>query len=64
MIEAPEKVSYEQALAWWNSKTDEQKFRTVGIEVIDKWVREVLEQEFMDFPAPVSAISVIKSLSK
>lgn len=54
-------ITYEQAIAWWNNKTDEQKFRTVGVEVIDKWVRDTIAEEFLAIPAP---ISVTKLLSK
>jgi hypothetical protein len=39
-------TTYEQAIAWWDKKTDEQKFRAVGIEVIDKWVRDIISSEF------------------
>lgn len=64
MLTMEKTLTYEQALAWWEAKTDEQKFRAVGIEVVDNWVRKVIEDEFLEVPAPVSAISVIKSLSK
>jgi hypothetical protein len=64
MLTMEKTLTYEQALAWWETKTDDQKFRAVGIEVIDKWVRQVIEDEFLEKPAPISAISVIKSLSK
>lgn len=57
-------LTYEQAIAWWESKTDEQKFKAVGIDIIDNWVRGIIEDEFLEKPAPVSSISVIKSLSK
>jgi hypothetical protein len=61
-LDAPKQLTYEQVLAWWETKTDDQKFRAVGVEVIDKWVRQVIEDEFLEKPAPISAISVIKSL--
>jgi hypothetical protein len=64
MLTLDKKLTHQEILAWWESKTDEQKFRTVGIEVVDKWVRQVIEDEFLEVPAPVSAISVIKLLSK
>lgn len=64
MLTLEKTLTYEQALAWWEAKTDEQKFHAVGIEVVDNWVRKVIEDEFLEVPAPVSAISVIKLLSK
>lgn len=39
-------MTYEQAIAWWDSKTPEQKFAVVGVEVIDKWVRDIIKNEF------------------
>jgi len=62
MLTLEKTLTYEQAIAWWESKTDEQKLRTVGIEVIDKWVRQIIEDEFLEVPPPVSAFSVIKPL--
>ncbi len=62
MLTMEKTLTYEQALTWWETKTDDQKFRAVGIEVIDKWVRQVIEDEFLEKPTPISAISVIKSL--
>ena len=65
MVQAPTKeMTYADAIAWWEKKTDQQKFQTVGIEVIDKWVRGVIADEFLKVPDTISEISVIKSLSK
>jgi hypothetical protein len=64
MLTLDKKLTHQEILAWWESKTPEQKFQTVGVEIIDKWVRGIIEEEFLEVPAPVSAISVIKLLSK
>ena len=64
MLTLDKKLTHEEILTWWESKTTEQKFQTVGVEIIDKWVRGIIEEEFLEVPAPVSAISVIKLLSK
>jgi hypothetical protein len=64
MLTLDKKLTHQEILAWWEAKTTEQKFQTVGIEIIDKWVRGIIEDEFLEVPAPVSAISVIKLLSK
>ena len=64
MITLDKKLTHQEILAWWESKTTEQKFQTVGIEIVDKWVRGIIEEEFLEVPAPVSAFSVIKPLSK
>jgi hypothetical protein len=55
MLTLEKEMTYEQVLAWWEKKSDEEKFRTVGVEVIDKWVRDIIKSEFE---------SVIKPLSK
>ena len=39
-------MTYEQAIAWWDNKTPEQKLAVVGVEVIDKWVRDIIKNEF------------------
>lgn len=57
---------YLQMMAWWNSKTDEQKFAYVGIDTINKWVEGVIREETLnaEVPAPIPANSVTKLLSK
>lgn len=46
MLTLEKEMTYEQAIAWWNRKTDAQKVQVVGMEVIDKWVRDIIEKEF------------------
>lgn len=46
-------MTYEQAIAWWENKTTEQKFAVVGIEVIDKWVRDIIKNEFSPVIKPL-----------
>jgi hypothetical protein len=61
MLTLDKKLTRREIIAWWEAKTTEEKFQTVGIEIIDKWVRAVIEDEFLEVPPPVS---VIKLLSK
>ena len=41
---------YLQAMAWWNAKTLEQKARTVGEDVLDKWIEEIIRDEYLKTP--------------
>lgn len=56
MLERSAELTHEQVVAWWDKKTDAEKFRAVGVEIIDKWVKDIIDAEFK------ASDSVIKPL--
>ena len=38
---------YLRLMAWWHTKTPEQKLAFVGVETLDKWVDEVARKQLL-----------------
>lgn len=38
---------YLRLMAWWNTKTPEQKLAFVGVETLDKWVDEIARKQLL-----------------
>ena len=52
-------IGYLEMMDWWSRKTLTQKAQIIGEGTLDKWVEQVIADEFTEYPAPIPASSVI-----
>jgi hypothetical protein len=52
-------TGYLEMMSWWSRKTLTEKAQIIGEDTLDKWVEQVIADEFIEYPAPIPASSVI-----